>query len=141
MPILNQWGKMAVAAVWLTANFGCQTTGQTEQPNWTPVQVTDAALVAGKWEGIMRRVPPTRKDDWLTVVIAPDGRYRFSSARTIGVFRDEGDLVAADGKLTTSSERGSIDVALYEAGERRMLKVKGHTARGEEYFADLTPAP
>ena len=103
--------------------------------------VTDAALVAGKWEGIMRRVPSTRKDDWLTVVIAPDGRYRFSSARTIGVFRDEGDLVAADGKLTTSSERGSIDVALYEAGERRMLKVKGHTPRGEEYFADLTPAP
>jgi hypothetical protein len=139
MPILNRWGRIAAVAVWVTVTVGCQTTGQTEQPNWTPVQVTDATRVAGKWEGIMRRMPPTPKDDWLTAIIAPDGKYRFSSVRTIGVFRDEGNLVAADGRLTTSSDRGSIDVALYEAGERRMLKVKGHTPRGEEYFADLTP--
>jgi hypothetical protein len=120
---------------------GCETTERAEQPQWVPVQITDLSSVAGKWDGVMRRMPPDRRaNDWVTVTIASDGRYQFTSLRTIGVFSGHGEFVVNEGKLKASSERGTIEAALYEAGGQRMLKAKGRTADGTDYTADVRPA-
>jgi hypothetical protein len=133
--------SLAVLALFcLATSHGCETMEPTQQPRWVPVQITDLSNVAGKWEGLMRRIPPDRRDDWVTVTIGPDGKYHFASIRTIGVFSGDGEFSVNEGKLTASSERGTIEAALYEAGGQRMLKAKGRTADGTDYTAEVKPA-
>jgi len=76
----------------------------------------------------------------VTVAIAPDGRYEFSSLRTIGIFTGHGEFALKEGKLLSKSERGTVEAALYQAGGQRMLKAKGRAADGTDYTAEVKPA-
>jgi hypothetical protein len=119
---------------------GCQTAERSQAPQWVQVPIADVSDIAGKWDGLMRRIPPDRRDDWVTVAIAPDGRYEFSSLRTIGIFTGHGEFALSEGKLVSKSERGTVEAVLYQAGDQRMLKAKGRAADGTEYTADVKPA-
>jgi hypothetical protein len=123
---------------WLTAGIGCQTMSSKEQAALEMVPVTDPSQVAGKWEGLLRRVPPSRTDG-VTLIILPDGRYRFTSARTVGILRGEGTFTVADGRLTTTGERGTMDVSLYEGEGRRMLRATGQSSDGLGFVAEVEP--
>ncbi|HSA87528.1 MAG TPA: hypothetical protein VLE46_15235 [Nitrospira sp.] len=123
---------------WLAAGIGCQTISPKEQAALEMVPVTDPSQVAGKWEGLLRRVPPSRTDG-VTLVILSDGRYRFTSARTIGILRGEGTFTVADGRLTTTGERGTMDVTLFEGEGRRMLRATGQSSDGLGFVAEVTP--
>ena len=134
-----QWSVTALM-ICLVISYGCQTAEHAEQPLWVQVPIADLSSVEGKWDGLMRRVPPERRADWLTVTIASNGRYQFSSLRTIGVFSGHGEFSVNEGKLQSRSERGTVEAVLYEAGSQRMLKAKGRAADGTEYTAEVKPA-
>ena len=121
-------------------SYGCQPAERSEPPQWIQVPIANVSDVAGKWNGLMRRVPPDRRDDWVTVTVASDGKYEFSSLRTIGVFTGQGEFSVQDGKLQSRSERGSVEAALFQAGSQRMLKAKGRAADGTEYTAEVKPS-
>src|SRR5262245_49049147 len=130
-----------LAFSFLFATSACGSMEQQPPTAWVQVPIANVSSVAGKWEGVMRRRPPERRDDdWVTVVIEPSGSYRFSSVRTIGVFSGEGEFTVDEGKLKVRSERGTIEANLYEAGDRRMLKAIGRTNDGIEYHAEVRPA-
>ena len=133
-----QW-LMACLAFCLAMSSACQSTEHADQTQWVQVPIADVSDVAGKWDGLMRRIPPDRRDDWVTVAIASDGRYEFSSLRTIGVFSGHGEFAVNEGKLLSRSERGSVEAVLYQAGSQRMLKAKGRAADGTEYTAEVKP--
>jgi hypothetical protein len=121
--------------------YGCEKNMErSSQPQWVQVPIADLSSVAGKWDGLIRVVPHQRRDDWVTVTIASDGRYEFSSLRTIGVFSGGGHFALDEGKLLSKSERGTVEAVLYEAGVLRMLKAKGRAADGTEYTAEVKPA-
>jgi len=134
-----RWWMALPAMLWLL-NAGCQPMDGSDKRQWAQVSIADIATVAGKWDGLMRAVPHQRRDDWITVAIAPDGRYEFSSLRTIGVFSGGGQFALDEGKLLSKSERGTVEAVLYEAGGQRMLKAKGRAADGTEYTAEVKPA-
>ena len=140
MPTFRAWPMVLAGVVWLMMADGCQTPERSQPLQWVQVPIADVSDVAGKWDGLMRRVPPERRDDWVTVAIAPDGRYEFSSLRTIGVFTGHGEFSLNDGKLQSKSERGTVEAILFEAGGQRMLKAKGRAADGTEYTAEVKPA-
>jgi hypothetical protein len=133
-----QW-RLILPMICLAISYGCQTTEHAEQPQWMQVPIADLSNVEGKWDGLMRAVQHQRRDDWVTVAIAPDGRYEFSSLRTIGVFSGGGQFALDEGKLLSKSERGTVEAVLYEAGGQRMLKAKGRAADGTEYTAEVKP--
>ena len=136
----RRWSMVLPAFLCLAMTYGCQTTDRSEPPQWVQAPIVDVADVAGKWDGLMRRIPPDRRDDWVTVAIAPDGRYEFSSLRTIGIFTGHGEFELKDGKLLSKSDRGTVEAALYQAAGQRMLKAKGRAADGTEYTAEVKPA-
>ena len=138
MRTFAQW-RLILPMICLAISYGCQTTEHSEQPQWVQVSIPDVSAVAGKWDGLMRAVPHQRRDDWVTVAIAPDGRYEFSSLRTIGVFSGHGEFALNEGKLFSKSERGTVEAVLYEAGSQRMLKATGRAADGTEYTAEVKP--
>jgi hypothetical protein len=120
--------------------YGCEKNMErSTQPQWVQVPIADLSSVAGKWDGLIRVVPHQRRDDWVTVTIASDGRYEFSSLRTIGVFSGGGQFALDEGKLLSKSERGTVEAVLYKAGGQRMLKAKGRAADGTEYTAEVKP--
>lgn len=140
MQTIRRWLLMPLALIGLVTIHGCQSTAPSAQPQWVQTPIVDVADVAGKWDGLMRRIPPDRRDDWVTVAIAPDGRYEFSSLRTIGIFTGHGEFTVNDGKLLSKSERGTVEAALYQSAGQRMLKAKGRAADGTEYTAEVKPA-
>jgi hypothetical protein len=140
MQTFFRWLLPCVTLFCLSTSYGCETTERSAQPQWVSVPVSDVSTVAGKWEGVMRRIPPERRDDWVTVNIASDGRYQFTSLRTIGVFSGHGEFEVNEGRLKSSSQRGTIEAELYENGSQRMLKAKGRAADGTEYTAEVKPA-
>jgi hypothetical protein len=139
MRIFAQWSVTSLL-ICLVLGYGCEKSMErSSQPQWVQVPIADLSSVAGKWDGLMRRMPPSRRDDWVTVAIASDGRYEFSSLRTIGVFSGGGHFALNEGKLLSKSERGTVEAVLYEAGAQRMLKAKGRAADGSEYTAEVKP--
>src|SRR5262245_2001634 len=91
-------GLICVGLLGLAAAAGCETTATRQQAEMKMVAITDLAQVAGKWEGLVRRVPPSRTDG-VTLIVLPDGRFRFTSARTIGLLTGEGTFTLVDGHL------------------------------------------
>lgn len=136
----SRLGASLILVAWLAANTGCETTGPRQQLEWKPVQITEPSQVAGKWDGLLQRFPPSRRTDLVSVVITPDGRFHFSSVRTIGVLSGEGNLTVTDGHLTATNERGSLEMTLHEADNQRMLKTTGESSDGTRFIVDLTPA-
>ena len=139
MRISAQWSVTSLL-ICLVMGYGCEKNMErSSQPQWVQVPLADLSSVAGKWDGLIRVVPHQRRDDWVTVTIASDGRYQFSSLRTIGVFSGGGQFALDEGKLLSKSERGTVEAVLYEAGVLRMLKAKGRAADGTEYTAEVKP--
>jgi hypothetical protein len=139
MRISVQWSVTSLL-ICLVMGYGCEKNMErSTHPQWVQVPIADLSSVAGKWDGLIRVVPHQRRDDWVTVTIASDGRYEFSSLRTIGVFSGGGQFALDEGKLLSKSERGTVEAVLYEAGGQRMLKAKGRAADGSEYTAEVKP--
>jgi hypothetical protein len=139
MRISVQWSVTSLL-ICLVMGYGCEKNMErSTHPQWVQVPIADLSSVAGKWDGLIRVVPHQRRDDWVTVTIASDGRYAFSSLRTIGVFSGGGQFALDEGKLLSKSERGTVEAVLYEAGGQRMLKAKGRAADGSEYTAEVKP--
>jgi hypothetical protein len=104
----------------------------------TAVPITDFAMVAGKWGGLVTGITP-RQEDWVDVIIMPDGTYDFGIYRTIGVFGGKGTFTLKDGKLQARGQRGSATYTLYQGGDRRVLRVQGALADGRAISARLNP--
>lgn len=134
-----QLSVVLLSLAWFAAAAGCGTAAPRQQLDWKRVTVTDPSQVAGKWEGLLRRIPPVRTDP-VTVMIAPDGRFRFTGEKTLGLLSGDGNLNVAEGRLTATTEKESATLTLYEADNQRMLNIKGQSTDGLiEFEANLTP--
>ena len=132
--------RLVVTLVALQWFVGCAAPGPSGQLPWAPVPIEEFRSVAGKWEGLMTRLPRALEDDWVRVRIHDDGAYEFASYRTIGVFTGKGTLELGNGAVTATSERGVATLTLYQAGDRRLLRVAATARDGLKYEADLAPA-
>ena len=124
----------------LVAGFILSCTGRdSSKEPWVYAPITEMTQVAGTWEGLLIRSPRSRQDDWVKLIIRPDGTYAFESYRTIGMFQGRGQFSLKAGRLATTSQRGSIIGSLYLLYASRMLKTEGTAADGVQYQAELTP--
>jgi hypothetical protein len=131
--------RLLVAALALTL-AGCAEMSQSP-PALSPVAITDIGSVAGKWAGSVKGLPSRRdQDDWVDVVIGPDGTYDFGIYRTIGVFGGKGTLTVQDGKLVFRGDRGTGTLSLFEGGGKRVLRGDALLSDGIRLNTELTPA-
>ena len=131
--------RLLVATLALTV-AGCAEMSQSP-PALSPVAITDIGSVAGKWAGPVTGLATRRdQDDWVNVVIAPDGTYDFGIYRTIGVFGGKGKLTVQDGKLALRSDRGTGTLSLFEGGGKRVLRGDTVLSDGTRVNSELTPA-
>lgn len=102
-----------------------------------PVAISTFQTMSGQWSEILKALPQSRKDDWVTLVISGDGTCQFVNPRTTGIFQGQGTFTLIDGKLRTNTDRGLALVTLYEESGGRMLKAEGTTKDEMKYSANL----
>jgi hypothetical protein len=143
MPIRLPLASMVVLAAAVLAGAGCaKPAPPSPTPSLTQVAITSFMSVAGTWEGLVKGAPArgsSREDDFVDVVITPDGTYDFGIYRTIGVFGGTGKLGIENGQLVVRGDRGSATLTLLEGGGRRVLRADGVMNNGVRLSADLTP--
>ncbi|MDF0673564.1 MAG: hypothetical protein P0120_04375 [Nitrospira sp.] len=127
-------------SLWSLVAQGCQSTEVASKQQWSSQPIESFGSVAGKWAGLVVRSPKVRGDDWLRVTIADDGRYEFASYRTIGAFSGRGQFTLAEGKLTVTTERGTVTGSLYVSENSRMLRMSGVMEDGTRYAVQLQPS-
>lgn len=131
---------LAMAGVLLLAACGKMPLPQ-DRPT-KAVAISDFRSVAGNWSGRLRRVPTQSGENFVEVTITEQGRWKFASARTVGVFSGGGNLTIQDGKLVAEDATGEATFTLYEEGGKRMLAVASRERGGKiiGWNADLFPA-
>ncbi len=128
-----------VAACAMLSMSGCADVGTHVKAPANAVPIPDMQSVAGKWDGLMKRRPRTRGDDYVTLTIGRDGTYEFASARIVGVFGGSGTLQLVDGKLRSEGKRGHATYTLYDRDGEQVLMVEGlDTTNDYQYQAELT---
>jgi hypothetical protein len=131
----------AVALALVTALlWGCAAGAGQGNGHGTPVTVADVKTVAGRWSGVLE-ISGRRHEDFVEVMISPEGSYEMRGARTVGVLDAEGRVEAAGGTLRFLGSRAAGTGTLYAKDGRRTLVVEGRSDRGERVSVRLTPAP
>ena len=127
----------AIITVMVVALAGCAgMTGPTVESVVVPITSFDT--VTGKWAGIIRRSPASRREDLVEMTVDGDGNYRFASSRTIGMLQGGGKLELKDGALSSASEHGSATCRLLEREGKLLLRVDAVDRDGHRYSGELT---
>ena len=146
--------RMLTLIIAVNLMVACSSMAPRETRQWQPTAVTDFKSVAGKWEGLLTSDDPRALHyDRATLVIGDTGACETTITRTrttaqgvsvsydvISVFAEKGQLVLADGKLSTKFEKGGqMTVQLYvdPASSKRILKADGKNSQWFTYAADL----
>jgi hypothetical protein len=135
---IHDWLFLTIAG--LAIGFTACSNIQSDQHVSTAIPISDIQTVAGKWEGLAKSVPPSRREDWAELTIEKDGTYRFGSFRTIGAAVGHGSLAVTDGKLYSETAKGSATYTLYERDGRHALLVDIVLRNGLRYHLDLERA-
>src|SRR5499426_1574446 len=139
--------RMLTLIIAVNLMVACSSMAPRETRQWQPTAVTDFKSVAGKWEGLLTSDDPRALHyDRATLVIGDTGACETTITRTrttaqgvsvsydvISVFAEKGQLVLANGKLSTKFEKGGqMTAQLYvdPASGERMLKAEGKIFKG-----------
>jgi hypothetical protein len=118
---------------------GCAGGPSPEDPSWTLVPITDVSMVAGEWEGTIKKDQRVIPEGTIQLSINENGTYNFVGQRFDDIALGSGFLETRDGRLSGDTERRIATIALYDHEGKAVLVVDS-TARetGERYHLELT---
>ena len=118
---------------------GCSGGPAQQDPSWTPVPITGIDMVAGEWEGTVRKndgILPTGK---VQLTIRDNSTYLFIGQTSADVALGAGFLEIRDGSLSGDTDRRILMISLYDHSGNQVLVVDA-TARktGDRYHGEFT---
>jgi hypothetical protein len=123
---------------WLAAIFfGCG--GLQSQPVSRIVPISGFDQVAGKWEGLSKRVPDMRDHAWVILIISEKGFFHFASNRATGLLLGTGTLHIHDGEVFGKTGTGSGTFTLHDKADKPVLVVEAALNDGIHYYLEMTP--
>jgi hypothetical protein len=129
---------MLVTVTWLaTTVFGCETLQS--HPGLTIVPISSLNQLAGKWEGLSKRVPDMRDDAWVILIIGENGHFNFVSNRATGYLLGTGTLTILDGRAHGKTGSGTGTVTLHDKAGKSVLVLEAALNDGNHYYLEMTP--
>jgi hypothetical protein len=119
--------------------IGCREHQPRRQPSMAPVPISDMKQVAGKWEGVSKRVPDMRDDSEVLLIIDDNGTFEFVGSRMTDMIVGAGRLMLRDGKLVGTTARLSATLTLHDREGTSVLIVEATHNDGSRYYGKLTP--
>ena len=123
---------------WLAATlFGC---GVLQSPPTAPIiPISTLDQVAGKWEGLSKRMPDMQDHAWVILIIKGEGYFNFASNRRAGLFLGTGSLTMRDGRAFGKSDSGTGTFTLHEKAGKPVLVAEVALNDGHHYYLEMIP--
>ena len=129
---------LLVTVAWLaTTVFGCETLQS--HPGLTIVPISSFNQLAGKWEGLSKRVPDMQDDAWVILIIGENGHFNFISNRATGYLLGTGTLTILDGRAHGKTGSGTGTITLHDKAGNLVLVVEAALNDGKHYYLEMTP--
>jgi hypothetical protein len=123
---------------WLAATIlGCG--GVQSQPSSRVVPISGFDEIAGKWEGLSKRVPDMRDHARVLLIIRQKGYFNFVSNRETGLLLGTGTLTMQDGRAFGKTDAGTGTFTLHDRAGKRVLVGEVVLTDGYHYYLDMTP--
>ena len=98
--------------------------GPAQQPaTWVPI--TDVQMVAGKWEGTLKKNDALLAAGAVHLIIRADHTYFFAAKTADEIAVGAGGLALVDGQLIGDTERRFVTFSLYEQQGKMIMIVEG----------------
>lgn len=120
---------------------GCGGGPVQQDPSWSLVPITDVSMVAGEWEGTVKKDHAVLPEGLVQLTIHANGTYTFIGERISDVVLGSGFLEIRDGRLSGDTDRRIATFTLYNHEGKNVLAIES-TVRptGERYYGELTRA-
>jgi hypothetical protein len=134
--VMKAWRLLTLG--WLVATFfGCGV--WQSQPASRIVPISGFDTVAGKWEGLSKRVPDMRDHAWVILIISEKGFFHFASNRATGLLLGTGTLAIRDGTVFGKTDSGTGTFTLHDKAGKPVLVVEAVLNDGNHYYLEMTP--
>jgi hypothetical protein len=128
---------LLVTVAWLAITvFGCETLQS--HPGLTIVPISSFDQLAGKWEGLSKRVPDMQDDAQVILIIGENGHFNFVSNRATGYLLGTGALTILDGRAHGKTGSGTGTVTLHDKAGSPVLVVEVSLNDGHHYYIEMT---
>jgi len=117
--------------------FGCGSSQARSSPAIVPISTFQP--IAGKWEGLSKRVPDMRDHAQVIVSINEKGHFSFVSDRRTELLLGTGTLTILDGHVIGTSGSGTSTCTLHDKAGRSLLVVEAALNDGNHYYLEMTP--
>lgn len=122
---------------WLAATvFGCGALQSDHGPTIDPI--SSFSQVAGKWEGLSKRIPDMQKHAWVLLDIGDKGTFTVVSNRGTTILLGAGSLTPIEGQLFGKTSLGSGTFTLHKRGDQQILVVEVALNDGNHYYLEMT---
>jgi hypothetical protein len=130
-------GLMIFQLIFIAAlAFGCGNMHTRSESKIVPI--ITFKQVAGKWEGLSRRMPDMRAHAQLVVVINDRGHFNFISDQRSGLLLGTGTLTIMNGQATGTTSSGIGTLTLHEKGGASVLVLEAALNDGNHYYVEMT---
>lgn len=131
--------ELVVVALALSAAvlFGCGSVHRQSASKFVPI--TTFKQVAGKWEGLSKRMPDMQDHAQVVLTINERGHFNFISDRGSGLLLGTGTLTIVNGQASGSSGSGTGTLTLHEKSGASILVLDAALNDGHHYYVEMTP--
>jgi hypothetical protein len=125
------------AFLMITTLIGCGTSQS--RHGLTIIPISTFEQVAGKWEGLSKRMPDMRDHAQVVVIISENGHFNFISDRGTGLLLGTGTLTILEGKLFGKTGSGTGTFTLHNKAGNLVLVLEAALNDGNHYYLEMTP--
>ena len=124
---------------WLVLLAACSSGPSSKYPSWKLVPITDVQMVAGEWEGVIKKDKATFAEGSVRLIIRTNNTYLFAGQTASKVAVGSGDLERRDGRLVGNTDRRAVTFTLYDhKGSAVVLVEATNHETGERYRGELS---
>jgi hypothetical protein len=117
---------------------GCAGEPSQQESSRTFVPITDLSMVAGDWEGMVKKDQSVIPGPMVVLTIRANGTYTFVGQRISDVALGSGFLEIRDGRVSGDTDRRIAQFALYDQQGKAVLVVESTVRQtGERYHGEL----
>ena len=116
--------------------FGCGTMQPRSESKIVPI--TTFTQVAGKWEGLSKRMPDMRDHAQVVMLINERGHFNFISDRGSSILLGTGTLTIQNGQVSGASGSGTGTMTLHNNAGTSVLVLEAALNDGNHYFVEMT---
>jgi hypothetical protein len=130
--------RFSVGVLVLAILTGCAGGPSQEESSRTFVPITDLGMVAGDWEGMVKKDQSVIPGPMVVLTIRANGTYTFVGQRISDVALGSGFLELRDGRVSGDTDRRIAQIALYDRQGKAVLVVESRVRQtGERYHGEL----